>query len=530
MRFEDWDVILLVATNDNAKPPFKEFRVACHVVSDHELFHFHGPACMPVMTCFVPSLPVGAPFQVSIHNWTIPNISQFAKDYSGHPELVKFEARVLVDGRLVAAMVFGRDINGPRLIENTVDFMNTGQSERLRFPRFHRRLLRQNRWDAADDIGRIKIIIAEVLPRDPPSVMFERLKNVVAFSFQHAPLELLEANAIAWPNPLMYWNPIQQDMLMTQPPQCYDDLPQSHAHSHWTEAATKAISRQRSCQHLTGPECILSPQQPANLLRSDLPPIFAGRELLTNLYYGGGFGGSAAHPGWMGSLAEVPYPWQCIADTGVWQQTRINRQQSSSDTTMSDYAHSYNTDAMQTSHSSLESEPMCLEIPTSSGLNISREKPASDVPSSSVFAIASNQGTSLTNSLLNQPVQPLPFSLHASLLSSTALQGAATSARSASPLAQLLVHQPRQRASSLEQLSSDVLDPVDDSVTFKLRHGTPTVNSPSVVVTSRDFGHDMDSLERGDDTCMSLKGPEYHLSDSQTDSINQAEVGGHMKT
>lgn len=68
------------------------------------------------------------------------------------------------------------------------EFTKTGELERLRFPPFRRELLHQNYWNPGDDIGRIKIIISEGFPRDSVSVPIERVKNIVAFSFQHAPL------------------------------------------------------------------------------------------------------------------------------------------------------------------------------------------------------------------------------------------------------------------------------------------------------------------------------------------------------
>lgn len=105
MRYDDWDVILFPAGRDS-KIPFREFKVACHVVPDLELAHIHGAVGIPVMTCFVPSLPANAPFQVSIHYWRRPEISQFTRTYSKHAELVKFEARVMLDGRLVACVSF----------------------------------------------------------------------------------------------------------------------------------------------------------------------------------------------------------------------------------------------------------------------------------------------------------------------------------------------------------------------------------------------------------------------------------------
>lgn len=63
-----------------------------------------------------------------------------------------------------------------------------GDLEPLRFPSFRQELLRQNHWNPADDFGRIKIVISEGFPRDSLSMPIERVKNVVAFSFQHAPL------------------------------------------------------------------------------------------------------------------------------------------------------------------------------------------------------------------------------------------------------------------------------------------------------------------------------------------------------
>jgi hypothetical protein len=104
MRYDDWDVILF-PTGRDSKIPFKEFKVACHVVPDLELAHIHGAAGVPVMTCFVPSLAAGSGFQISIHCWRRPDLSQFTRTYSKHSDLIKFEARILVDGRLVACVM-----------------------------------------------------------------------------------------------------------------------------------------------------------------------------------------------------------------------------------------------------------------------------------------------------------------------------------------------------------------------------------------------------------------------------------------
>lgn len=55
------------------------------------------------MTCFMPGLRPGTPFNISLHCWQTPDISQFTKNsFSEHMNLVRLEARVLIDGRLVA--------------------------------------------------------------------------------------------------------------------------------------------------------------------------------------------------------------------------------------------------------------------------------------------------------------------------------------------------------------------------------------------------------------------------------------------
>lgn len=101
MRYEDWDVILFPVGRDS-KIPFKEFKTTCHAIPDAELAHIHGTVGIPVMTCFVPSLPAGTPFQISLHSWRVPKISQFARSYSKHLEDLRFEARILLDGQLVS--------------------------------------------------------------------------------------------------------------------------------------------------------------------------------------------------------------------------------------------------------------------------------------------------------------------------------------------------------------------------------------------------------------------------------------------
>lgn len=109
MRYDDWDILVFPSPRDasldagkEAKVPVKEFKVACHVVPDVEASRRGLHSGLPIMTCFIPSLPAGSPFHISIHNWRTPEISQYTKNYSKHWDLAKFEARIFIDGKIAA--------------------------------------------------------------------------------------------------------------------------------------------------------------------------------------------------------------------------------------------------------------------------------------------------------------------------------------------------------------------------------------------------------------------------------------------
>ncbi|KAI4867570.1 hypothetical protein F4820DRAFT_467758 [Hypoxylon rubiginosum] len=226
MRFEDWDVLLFPR---DSKIPMKEFKTNCHVVHDTEFAYTHGSFGLPTMTCFMPAMSPSTPFSISLHCWKTPDVSQFTKNYSKHAELVKFEARVLVDGRLVASSSFNRSGPWPQLISHSFEFTKNGDLETLRFPPFRSEVLRQSYWSPGDEVGRIKIVISEGFPRDSLTVPIERVKNVVAFSFQHAPLDILESSGIAWPNPGMWRR--SANPTMPVPSQHHEDGPDAHLHS-----------------------------------------------------------------------------------------------------------------------------------------------------------------------------------------------------------------------------------------------------------------------------------------------------------
>lgn len=57
---------------------------------------------MPTVASFVPSIPLGSPFKVSIHSWEPPVTSPDTQALAGEADKIFFEARVLVDGVTVA--------------------------------------------------------------------------------------------------------------------------------------------------------------------------------------------------------------------------------------------------------------------------------------------------------------------------------------------------------------------------------------------------------------------------------------------
>ncbi|KAI8723081.1 hypothetical protein NCS52_00163100 [Fusarium sp. LHS14.1] len=225
MRYEDWDVLLFPR---DCGIPFREFGVTCEVVQDAEFAHIHGICGLPTVNCFVPSLAPGTPFQISIHSWNTPTISQFTKSYSKHVNDVKFETRLFIDGRLVASTSLNRQCDWPHVIANGFD-LSKNDLEPLNFPVFQQEILQQRQRNVGDALGRIRLVISEGFPRDSLTVPMERVNNIVAFSFQHAPQEVLEGAGIAWPNPSM-WQRSPNTSSMSVPSFLFNNV-KTHAHS-----------------------------------------------------------------------------------------------------------------------------------------------------------------------------------------------------------------------------------------------------------------------------------------------------------
>ncbi|KAL4743054.1 hypothetical protein BDV11DRAFT_216221 [Aspergillus similis] len=132
---------------------------------------------LPVLTTFIPSLPADSPFRVSIHSWEPPHSLSSCR-----------------------GSVFPPRTNWPHVI----DVDKNGNQDTLRFPPFHQEILEQRHWDAGDLHGRIRVVVAEGFARPHRNPPFERVKEIIAFAFQHAPLNVLEYSSIAWPNTSMW--------------------------------------------------------------------------------------------------------------------------------------------------------------------------------------------------------------------------------------------------------------------------------------------------------------------------------------
>ncbi|RDW77337.1 hypothetical protein BP6252_05390 [Coleophoma cylindrospora] len=248
MRYQDWDVLIFP---DESKAPLQEFKTACQVVHDSEccLFPNQEPL-LPTVTSFISALAEGEPFRVSIHCWTDPEPSRLLQSITKYAEQAIFEARVFIDGNLVrydhglsilrmslinpkSTKYFNRTGNWPSILDlsNVID--KNGDFDKLKFPAFHQELLSQNFWHPGDDLGRIKVVVAEGFARASATNPFDRIKNIVAFSFQHAPRNVLEASSIAWPNTAM-WHRFPSPTLHNvqhMPPPYLGGGTELHAHS-----------------------------------------------------------------------------------------------------------------------------------------------------------------------------------------------------------------------------------------------------------------------------------------------------------
>lgn len=96
-------------------------------------------------------------------------------------------------GRYRYVLSYARSlVIGEAYADASLDTDKDGNRDQLRFPPFHTEILTQTWANPAQNMGRIKIVLAEGINHGPGVSAFERTKNLVSFSFQHAPLRKVE--------------------------------------------------------------------------------------------------------------------------------------------------------------------------------------------------------------------------------------------------------------------------------------------------------------------------------------------------
>ncbi|OKL58415.1 hypothetical protein UA08_06217 [Talaromyces atroroseus] len=217
MRYSNWDVLLFP---ERSRVPIQEFRTQCCVVGDKDSPYLNAPyfnsqlfyaqrslGQLPVLTSFIPSLPAQSPFRISIHSWEKPQPSRILESLMHPDDCVLYEVRIYTDNVCVAGSLFGPRTAWPHLLDFSSQVDKNGTQEVLRFPQFHPEVIDSYVWDAAETHGRLRVVISEGFSRPNRSPPFERVKDVVVFSFQHAPL--------TWPNPNM-WNQLPTNLFRHQ--------------------------------------------------------------------------------------------------------------------------------------------------------------------------------------------------------------------------------------------------------------------------------------------------------------------------
>ena len=113
MRYLDWDVLLFPAEEQGAHVPLKEFRTACYSEQ-----YENSQYATPLLTTFVPSLPKGKPFQISLHSWseTGPILTASSVRANATKPRELWQVRVVIDGVCVCTENFPIVANWPQII------------------------------------------------------------------------------------------------------------------------------------------------------------------------------------------------------------------------------------------------------------------------------------------------------------------------------------------------------------------------------------------------------------------------------
>ena len=109
MRYLDWDVLLFPSAGENTHVPAKEFETKCYL----EQSQTPGGNPVPLLTSFIPSLPYGLPFQVSVHSWSA------AANLNGDRPQELWQVKVIVDGRCMCVENYLIDTKWPQVIGKT---------------------------------------------------------------------------------------------------------------------------------------------------------------------------------------------------------------------------------------------------------------------------------------------------------------------------------------------------------------------------------------------------------------------------
>ncbi|CAN9366396.1 unnamed protein product [Alternaria alternata] len=219
MRYDDWDVILFPK---DSHVPIQEFKTACYVSPEE-----YGRQ-LPTLTCYINSLPTSTPFRISVHSWaTLSKASPLIESRRKTNQKVVYTVQVIVDGARVFRGFFDITSKWPQEIAHekrsltTNDYPTSQQKPYLEFPPFHHRTLMQSSWDARDPNGRIRITLSEQLitkSTSPGEADVGATNDIVCFSFQHAPKDILEQTGISWPirNPLYLPNGLERATYLSQ--------------------------------------------------------------------------------------------------------------------------------------------------------------------------------------------------------------------------------------------------------------------------------------------------------------------------
>ncbi|KAF2207318.1 hypothetical protein CERZMDRAFT_102595 [Cercospora zeae-maydis SCOH1-5] len=201
MRFEDWDVLIFPGTGPEAHIPIQEFGVECYGVTDNRLLK-DETITAPLMTCFIPSLRAGEPFQISLHSWK-PRPFNFRPAGEPHPDRPQvWQFKITVDGNVMCVDTMTADVQWPKAIHvATAQAGRAGRPDHLRFPPFYQESVYAHQWHPYADKGRIKVEISEgFLERHDEHAKFVKLTVHVIFNFQHAPIDVLRNCGKAWPS------------------------------------------------------------------------------------------------------------------------------------------------------------------------------------------------------------------------------------------------------------------------------------------------------------------------------------------